>query len=223
MSTWDEYLDAARRLDAVRQEAAEARATEAAAAQDVGRELTALRQRIGLQRMRLLDVARRAGVADPQLTDPRVATQTGVAQPPVAPAVPPVSAASHVAAVRAARERLDTADALLSEVDGPGLSAGPLGSWSPARRNAVVYGGFALLVLVVQVVLFVAAPNGAASVLAVGCGAVLPVIGFGLAWLGVGILFTGERIDRTPLLGAVISAAPVLVFCTGLLTTAAMR
>jgi hypothetical protein len=41
--------------------------------------------------------------------------------------------------------------------------------------------------------------------------------------LGVGILFTGERIDRTPLLGAVISAAPVLVFCTGLLTTAAMR
>ena len=223
MSAWDEYLDAARRLDAVRQEAAEARATEAAATQDVGRELTALRQRIGLQRMRLLDVARRAGLADPQLTDPRVATQAGVAEPSGAPAVPPVSAASHVAAVRAARERLDTADALLSEVDGPGVSTGPLGSWSPARRNAVVYGGFALLVLVIQVVLFVAAPNGAASVLAVGCGAVLPVIGFGLAWLGVGILFTGERIDRTPLLGALISAAPILVFCTGLLTAAAVR
>ncbi len=223
MSTWDEYLDASRRLDALRQEAAAARAAEAAAAQDVGRELTAVRQRIGLQRMRLLDIARRAGVADPQLTDPRVATQAGAAQPPGAPAAPAASASSHIAAVRAARERLDTADALLSEVDGPGMSAGPLGSWSPARRNAVVYGGFALLVLVVQVVLFVAAPNGAASVLAVGCGAVLPVIGFGLAWLGVGILSSGERIDRTPLLGAVISAAPIVMFCTGLLTAAALR
>jgi hypothetical protein len=223
MAAWEEYLDAARRLDTVRQEASAARAVEAAAAQDVGRELAALRQRIGLQRMRLLDVARRAGMTDPEVTDPRVAMQAGTAQPPDAPAAPPASASSHVAAVQAARERLDTADALLSEVDGPGMSAGPLGTWPPARRNAVVYGGFALLVLVVQVILFVAAPSGAASVLAVGCGAVLPVIGFGLAWLGVGIVFSGERVDRTPLLGAVISAAPILVFCTGLLTAAAVH
>ena len=222
-TAWDEYLDAARRLDAVRQEVATAHAVEAAAAQDVGRELAALRQRIGLQRMRLLDVARRAGAPDPQLVDPRVAVLTGAAQPPDAPTAPRASASSHVAAVQAARERLDAADALLSEVDGPGISAGPLGTWPPARRNAVVYGGIALLVLVVQVILFVAAPDGAASVLAVGCGAVLPVFGFGLAWITVGILFSGDRVDRTPWLGAVISAAPILVFCTGLLTATVLR
>ena len=223
MSAWDEYVDAARRLDAVRQEAAAARAVEAAAAQDVGRELSVLRQRIGLQRLRLLDVARRAGAPDPQLVDPRVAMQADAGQPSGAPAAPPASASSHIAAVHAARERLDTADALLSEVDGPGISAGPLGTWPPARRNAVVYGGFALLVLVVQVVLFVAAPNGAASVLAIGCGAILPVFGFGLAWVGIGILFRGGRVDHTPWLGAVISAAPILVLCTGLVTAAALR
>jgi hypothetical protein len=207
MPAWEEYLEAARRLDA-----ATARAAETATAQDVGRELGVLRQRLALQRTRLVDIARRAGLPEPQLADP----------PAAAPADnPPAPPGAQVAAVRAAQQRLDTADALLSEVDGPGLARGPLGTWPPARRNAVVYGGFALLVLVLQVILFVAAPNGAASVLAIGCGVVLPIIGFGLAWIGVGVLFhAGGRVDRTPWLGAAISAAPILLLCAGLLTAA---
>jgi hypothetical protein len=219
MGAWEEYLEAAQRLDAVRREAATARATEAAAAQDVQRELGALRQRLGLQRGRLVDISRRAGIPDLQFAAAQAATPTADLA-----GAPPAGAGAHVAAVRAARERIDAADALLSEVDGPSLAGGPLASWPPARRNAVVYGAFALLVLVLQVILFVAAPSGAASVLAIGCGAVLPIIGFGLAWVGVGLLFQGgERVDRTPWLGAAISAAPILLLCTGLVTAAVVH
>jgi hypothetical protein len=219
MGAWEEYLEAAYRLDAVRREAATARATEAATVQDVQRELGVLRQRLGLQRGRLVDISRRAGMPDLQLTEARVASAAADAAGTQA-----AGAGAHVEAVRAARERIDAADALLSEVDAPTLAGGPLGSWPPARRNAVVYGAFALLVLVLQVILFVAAPSGAASVLAIGCGAVLPIIGFGLAWIGVGLLFQGGgRVDRTPWLGAAISAAPILLLCTGLVTAAVVH
>jgi hypothetical protein len=219
MAAWDEYLDAAGRLDAIRREAAEARAAEAIAAADLRHEIGALRQRIGLQRSRLLDIARRAGLPDPQLTDPQTATMAA------SPAVNQAPIGAQATAVHAARERLDTADALLSEVDGPILDAGPLATWSPARRNAVVYGALAVVVLVIQVVLFVAAPNGAAaSVLAIGCGAVLPIIGYAVAWLAVGLLFRGNgRVERTPWLGAAICAAPILLLCTGLLTAAVLH
>jgi len=99
-----------------------------------------------------------------------------------------------------------------------------LANWSAARRNAVVYGAVALLVLVIQVVLFVAAPSGAAAVLAIGCGAVLPIIGYAVAWLALGLLFPGNgRVERTPWLGAAICAAPILLLCTGLLTANALH
>jgi hypothetical protein len=53
-------------------------------------------------------------------------------------------------------------------------------------------------------------------VLALGCGAVLPFFGFGLAWLTVGLVFrTRGKVDRTVLLGAAISAVPVLLICAG--------
>jgi hypothetical protein len=218
MAAWDEYLDAAHRLDAIRREAATARAAEAIAAADLRRELGALRQRIGLQRGRLLDIARRAGLPDPQLTDPQTAAMAA------GPAGTETAIGAQVTAVRVARERLDTADALLSEVDGPNLAAGPLATWSTARRNAVVYGAVAVVVLVIQVVLFVAAPSGAAAVLAIGCGAVLPIIGYAVAWLAVGVLFHGNgRVERTPWLGAAICAAPILLLCTGLVTAAALH
>ena len=218
MAAWDEYLDAAHRLDAIRREAATARAAEAIAAADLRHQIVALRQRIGLQRGRLLDVARRAGLPDPQLTDPQLATMAA------APPGTETAIGAQVTAVRAARERLDTADALLSEVDGPNLGATPLATWSAARRNAVVYGAVAVLVLVIQVVLFVAAPSGAAAVLAIGCGAVLPIIGYAVAWLALGLLFPGNgRVERTPWLGAAICAAPILLLCTGLLTANALH
>jgi hypothetical protein len=218
MAAWDEYLDAARRLDAIRREAATARAAEAIASADLRQEIGSLRQRIGLQRSRLLDIARRAGLPDPQVTDPQAAAMAA-AQAGTQGAI-----GAQVTAVRAARERLDTADALLSEVDGPTLGAGPLANWPPVRRNAVVYGAVAAVVLLIQVVLFVAAPGGAAAVLAIGCGAVLPIIGYAVAWLALGLLFRDNgRVERTPWLGAAISAAPILVLCTGLVTAAVLH
>jgi hypothetical protein len=218
MTAWDEYLDAAHRLDAIRTEAATARAAEAIAAADLRHELGALRQRIGLQRGRLLGIARRGGLPDPQLTDPQAATMAA------APAGTETAIGAQVTAVRAARERLDTADALLSEVDGPNLGTGPLATWSTARRNAVVYGAVAVVVLIIQVSLFVAAPSGAGTVLATACGAVLPIIGYAVAWLAIGVLFHGNgRVERTPWLGAAICAAPILLLCTGLVTAAVLR
>ena len=209
-SPWQEYLDAARRLDTVRQEAASGRAAEAAAAQDVRRELAVLRQRIGIQRSRLVDVARRAGQPDPQFVGP-VPFPLPVGAPP---------AAAQYAAVQAARERLDLADVLMSEVDGPALAGGPLGGWSPARRNGLVYAAVAFVVLILQIVLFYATRSVLASVLGLGCAAVLPFFGFGLSWVAIGLLFqNGQRVDRTPALGAVISAVPIFLLCTGWVAT----
>jgi hypothetical protein len=206
MSAWQEYLDAARRLDTVRQEAASGRAAEAAAAQDVRRELGVLRQRIGIQRNRLVDISRRAGLADPRFVGPApFALQDGPAPP----------AAQH-AAVHAAKDRLDLADVLMSEVDGPALAGGRFGGWPPARRNALVYGAVAFVVLIVQIVVFYATRSVLASIVGVACDAVLPVIGFGLAWVGIGLIFhNGQRVDRTPALGAVISAVPIFLLCSG--------
>jgi hypothetical protein len=157
-----------------------------------------------------VDVARRAGLADPQFVGP-APFQLPVGAPP---------AAAQYAAVQAARERLDLADVLMSEVDGPTLAGGPLGGWSPARRNSLVYGAVAFLVLLLQIVLFYATRSVLASVLGLACAAVLPFFGFGLAWVAIGLLFpSGQRVDRTPALGAVISAVPIFLLCSGWVAT----
>jgi hypothetical protein len=214
MNAWEEYLDAARRLDTARQQAAGGRAAEAASAEEVRREIDLLHQRIGIQRNRLLDISRRAGLPDPQFVGPApFALQDGPAPP----------AAQH-AAVRAAKDRLDLADVLMSEVDGPTLAGGPLGGWSPPRRNALVYGAVAFVVLILQVVVFFVTKSVVASVVGVACDAVLPFIGFGLAWVGIGLLFhNGQRVERTPALGAVISAVPLFLLCTGWVATLIVR
>src|SRR5207245_2564401 len=80
-------------------------------------------------------------------------------------------------------------------------------------RNVVVYGACALLVLIIQLVLFFVASGPAASVGALVCGAALPALGYGVSWLSICLLY--GKVNRTPVLGAAISAAPVVLLCGG--------
>jgi hypothetical protein len=88
-------------------------------------------------------------------------------------------------------------------------------------RNIVVYGGVALLILIIQIALYLGFSTPQAGFLALVCGATLPALGYGIAWLTVGLLY--GKVDRTPVLGAAISAAPVVLLCVGVAASAALR
>jgi hypothetical protein len=208
MSAWDDYLAAARQLDAVRRDAATAVATRATAAQAANQDLAMVRQRLTLQRARLADLAARAGMPVPALT-------------PEAPVPDPPDPAAAGALLRVAVTDLDSADAALSEVDTGTIARGPFPDLPQTMRNVVVYGACALLVLIVQLVLFFVASGPAASVGALACGAALPARGYGVSWLTIGRLY--GKVDRTPVLGAAISAAPVVLLCGGIAVTAFLR
>jgi hypothetical protein len=198
MTAWDDYLAAAQRLDEVRRDAAVVVASQAGAAAAAAQDLTAVRRRLAPQATRL-------GTA---------ASRFGIALPPPVPALPgPPGPAAARSLLSGAAADLDEADRLLSEVDSQ--SSGE--SWPALTRNLVVYGIFALLALTIDVVLFAIAPReGAGALLTVPCGALLPVLGYGLGLLTTGLLHRGAgRPDRTPLLGAAISAAPVVLLCIG--------
>jgi hypothetical protein len=208
MSAWDEYLAAAQRLDAVRRDAATAAAARTTAVQNAGQELAMVRQRLTLQRARLSDLATRAGMPAPLLTP-----DTPVPDPP-----DPVAAS---ALLRAAVAELDTADAALSEVDTGKATRGPFPDLSQTTRNLLVYGAVALVVLITQLILFFVASGPAASVGALVCGAALPALGYGVSWASIGLLY--GKVDRSPVIGAGVSAAPVVLLCGGIAVTALLR
>lgn len=207
-AAWDDYLAAAQRLDRVRRDAAQTIAEQAASIETARQELAGVRQRLALQGARLADLAARAGL-------PALPLAPG---PPVADPPNPVAA---TAMLRAARAELDSADAALSEVDTSKDDRGPFPDWPQPLRNLLVYGGVAFVVLIAQLILFFAVSSPGATVLALLCGTTLPAIGYGVSWLTVGLLY--GKVDRTPILGAAISAAPVLLLCAGIGATAALR
>jgi hypothetical protein len=205
MTAWTDYLGAAQRLDVVRRDAASAVATQTTAVQAAQKELAAVRQRLVLQRARLTDVA----------------TRGGAPVPPLAPDMPvpdPPDPATAGAMLRAAVTDLDSADAELSGVDTGTVTRGPFPDLSQTMRNVLVYGSFALAVLISQLILYFVVSGPVASVAALACGATLPAIGFAAAWLGIGLLY--GKVDRTPVIGAAISAAPVVLLCGGIAGTA---
>ena len=87
-------------------------------------------------------------------------------------------------------------------------------------RNGLVYGGFAVSVLIIQVVLFVVADEGSTlPMLAPVCLLGLPAF----AWLGgfltVGAAFrppVGGKVNRTPRLGVAICLMPNVLLCAAL-------
>jgi hypothetical protein len=200
MTPWDEYVAAAQRLDAVRRAAAAVVAEHTAAVQAVRDDLAGGRARLAIQHARLLDTARQAGARPPVL-----APQPGeLAEARAALGGAPTPHALR-ASLHAARVRFDTADAVLSGVAevaaGPARSAGP--------RNALIYGGYAMLAAVLEIAAFLTVPEeGAAALLVVGCGLLLPVFVFALGWLTVGAFRPppgATSASRTPGIGAAMS------------------
>ena len=202
MTAWDDYCAAARRLDAIRRGAATAAGAQAQAVRAARDELAAVRARLVPQQSRL----RESGVPDSELWPTpadAVAAEQAVAGGP-----------RHVlAALRQARAIADSADAALLTRMGPR----PLGGGvrrTASLRNLLVYGPFGAVVLVVEVVLYLAAGGHGRSVYALGCGLVMPVAAFLLGWVGVGIAFPaapGAKVDRTPAFGAVVCLAPAVL------------
>jgi hypothetical protein len=210
-ASWEEYQAAAQRLDAVRRGAATAAGEQAKAVQTARDELTGVRARLAPQHSRLRDAGVPEAALRPSPADLAAATRA-VADGPEA----------VLAALRQARATADSADAALvgSGADVAVLSRTLAGiGGSPARlRNLVVYGPFALVVLVVQLALYLMVSGESLPVAAVLCGLAMPAAAFGLGWLTVGIVFPpgpDGRVDRTAGFGAVVSAAPILLTCLG--------
>ncbi|HWH01768.1 MAG TPA: hypothetical protein VNV66_21190, partial [Pilimelia sp.] len=173
-------------------------------------ELAAVAARLAPQRARL----REAGVPDERL----------------APTPDELAAANHaagnspaavLAALRQARATADSADGvLLGGRFGGGRGAAPV--W---LRNLLVYGPFALTVLVVQLALYLVVSDAPLPVYA-ACGLAMPLLAFGLAWAVIGLVFPAGpdgRVDRTWPVGLLVCCAPVTVMCLGTGVLALLR
>jgi hypothetical protein len=93
--------------------------------------------------------------------------------------------------------------------------------WPAGPRNALVYGGYSLVVLVIQLVLLAVADEQVTlPLLAPVCLLVLPAFAWAAGWFTVGIVFRpppGARaVKRTPRFGAVICLLPNVLLCVGL-------
>jgi hypothetical protein len=97
--------------------------------------------------------------------------------------------------------------------------------WPVGPRNALVYGGYSLVVLVIQLVLLVVADEQVTlPLLAPVCLLVLPAFAWAAGWFTVGIVFRPPAgaprgtaaVKRTPRFGAVICLLPNLLLCVGL-------
>ncbi|MFI7596761.1 hypothetical protein [Actinoplanes sp. NPDC049681] len=196
---WDDYLAAAQQLDAVRRAASAAAGEQAVTLQAAQQELASVRARLAPQRSRLVsDLGVPEAQLIPQPAEQALATQAVAGGP-----------AAVLAALRQARATADAADAGML---GPGTA--PLRPWA---RNLLVYGPFAAAVLIVQIVLYLVAPSGSLPTYALLCGLSLPLLAYGLGWLTIGFVYGGgpEKVDRTPIVGAVACLTPVLLTCMG--------
>ena len=195
---WADYLAAARRLEAVRRAATTAVSEQAEAHEAAGQELARVRARLAPQQSRLVHDL---GVPESAL----IPTEGDLAQAAQAVAGGP---GAVLAALRQARGTADAADAAML---GPQQRA----ALRPWARNLLVYGPFALVVLIVQIVLYLVAPSGSMPTYALVCGLTMPVLAFGLGWLTIGFVYGPGKVDRTPLVGAIACLTPVLLTCMG--------
>jgi hypothetical protein len=198
---WSDYLTAAQRLDAVRRAASTAAGEQQAASTAAHQELSAVRARLAPQQARLV---RDFGVPEMDLA-PRPAEVESASL---------AMAGGPVAVLTALQQARRTADAADATIIGPAPGGGPL---RPVARNLLIYGPFAAAVLIVQIVLYLVAPQGSVPTYALLCGLSMPVLAFGLGWATIGFVYGDKRtkVDRTPILGAVVCLTPVLLTCMG--------
>jgi hypothetical protein len=205
---WADYLAAAQRLDSVRRAASTAAGEQHAATTAARQELSAVRARLAPQQARMIR----------DFAVPELELRPGPAEVEAAARAMAGGPAAVLASLRQARHTADAADAAII---GPGPGA-PLRPWA---RNLLVYGPFAAVVLVVQIVLYLVAPQGSVPTYALLCGLSMPVLAFGLGWATIGFVYGGgpARVDRTPILGAVTCLTPVLLTCMGVGLVALFR
>ncbi|SDT75352.1 hypothetical protein [Actinoplanes derwentensis] len=199
-SPWEDYLAAAGELDAIRRAASVVAGEHAATVEAARQELTSVRARLSPQRARLArDFRVPENDLSPQPSEQATAMERVAGGPP--------------AVLAALREARATADAADNAFVGPG----PSGAGRPWVRNLVVYGPFAAVVLLVQVLLFLVAPPGSPSTYMLLCGLSMPLLAFGLGWATIGFVYGGDGVpvDRTPVLGVVACLTPVLLTCAG--------
>jgi len=189
---WQEYLEAAERLDTVRREAAAAVAAEQAALRTAREELPPIRARLALQQQRVAEMAAQAGRPAPPLTPAGADTASADRAVAGGPAV-------VLAALRQARSTVDVADAALAQA--------PTAPPSAVTRNLTVYGGLAAAALVAQIA-FVLLVSERTRPLYAGCtGFLLALLSFGVGWIATGVISR----TRTAALGLAICALPLIV------------
>jgi hypothetical protein len=220
MSDWDDYLSRIAELDKVRREAAATVAAQELAVHAAQTALGGVRHRIAIQRTRLNDTAARLARPLPEiepLDDERGAASAVVASVTSDP-TPGINAA-----LQGARATLDAADATLSAAMAQPVQSGPLPDWPPVARNALVYGWFAFLAVVVLVAIHATAGSSpAAGVVQAFFALAVPVGAWLVGVASVALLFgragsgaaTGRPVAKHPkhlLLGAAICVVPVLI------------
>ncbi len=190
-------------------------------------ELPTLRARLTAQAIEFSQAAARLGVALPALvpTPSEVATAGANLGDLSAPAV--------AAAMRTMAGTLDAVDSAIGQGTAPAPpvpTARLAGSSAPAPdfeavptpprhrlRHAAVYGAYAFVVLVVQVVLFlVLDETSGLPLFAPLCLFVFPALAWGAGYLSIAALNpTGpdEQPDRSPKLGIVVCLIPNLLLC----------
>lgn len=199
---WNEYLTAAQRLDAVRRGVAAAQGEQAQAARTAHEELAGVRARLAPQRAKLLAQGVPEAALQPAPADVAVAAQAMAGGPPAV-----------LAALRQARATADAADA----TEHGAMPIGPRGDTPAWLRNLIVYGPFAVVVLIVQVALYLTADTDLV-LYSVLCGLTMPAAAFGIGWLTIGLAFVPpphEKVNRTPLFGLAVCFAPIIATCMG--------
>jgi hypothetical protein len=203
-AAWAEYLAAARQLDGVRRGAAAAAGEQARSAEAAREELTVVRTGLASQQERLRELGVPAISLLPSPPELSEAARSMAGGP-----------AAVLSALRAARGRAEAADAALA-------ARGRFrpGSWPARARNLLVYGPFALVVPLIQLVVYVSTGVGPATVAALICGLPMPAVAFVAGWIGIGRLFRvapTERLDRTVRFGALVCLVPAVLATAGLL------
>ncbi|SCE73354.1 hypothetical protein GA0074695_0685 [Micromonospora viridifaciens] len=203
-AAWADYVAAARQLDGVRRAAATAAGEQARSVAAARGELTVVRERLAAQQSQL----RERGVPAISL----VPTPPEVTEAARSMAGGP---AAVLACLRTARGWADAADDTLSARGLPRLAR-----WPARPRNLLVYGPLALVVPLVQLVLFLATGTGPASIAALVVGLPMPAVAFMVGWLAVERLFRPrpeDRVDRTPRFGALVCLIPAVLATAGIL------
>jgi len=193
MRRWDDYRAAAAQLDEVRREAAAAVAGQQAAAAQAANDLANIRQRIVLQRTRLTEVAGRVAKTVP-LIEPLEAERAAAAAIVASVTSDPTPGIN--AALQGVRATLDAADATLSVAADAPTGGGVLSRRSPAVRNSIVYGWYALFALIALIEInAIAGASPQANLVVVLLAVVVPAGSWLLGWASVKLLFGNATKD----------------------------